>query len=626
MNSTLLLVSPLALAACAGGAAVGGAATVRHFRHRTNYQPTVPLAIVAGTALATAAFFLLWAPFLVVFLVLLIDACAIAGAVAYVRSRWAHDFGVGEIGKMQQERGGIREYLRDRQEPAWRQQLRDRTRDELLDESGDRCVLGPEVNRREHEPTGRLVTVKLGKMKPGPGGNSGVVGLILGRPESGKTTTAIRLLHATAAADPQGRIIILDPKGDAGLRQCAVDIAAEHGTQFWEWGRDTPLDPLSNTVVDPELSIQAAVSRVMGAMEFTEPHYEGVAMNAYTDAAEILNVIGEPLSLSGMAQILSNRGAKQFQAKAMERVRGGALSREAFEHFAAWIKDQTKESWEEKSGAASRLLMLDRSGLGAQFAPAAEGARTISDMATVPGVSYLYLDAGMWPDAAKQVSELLAVALMQDVGRIAKASEHTITMFIDEVNAVPARRMDAMLMRGRSAGFSLYLASQTLSAIGATTPELTSQITGTLSWVIAHSSIAQSEGGEDDAERIGRLAGTRIERELTMQTSGGPFAMPTGQGSARQVHGYNAHPDTIRGLLPRHAVVIDVDQQTSSDTRSMLCGVTQYLAKDREALQLPTPERPQRLLEPGPALVPEIPYPERGWQTSPMRARKRFYR
>ena len=40
-------------------------------------------------------------------------------------------------------------------------------------------------------------------------------------------------------------------------------------------------------------------------------------------------------------------------------------------------------------------------------------------MAMHPGVSYIYLDAGMWPDAAKQVAELLAVALMQDVGKIA---------------------------------------------------------------------------------------------------------------------------------------------------------------------------------------------------------------
>jgi hypothetical protein len=182
----------------------------------------------------------------------------------------------------------------------------------------------------------------------------------------------------------------------------------------------------------------------------------------------------------------------------------------------------------------------------------------------------------MWPDAAKQMAELLAVALMQDVGRIAANSSHTITLFIDEVGAVPARRMDAMLQRGRSAGFSVILAAQTLAGIGAVTPELSSQITGTLSWLIGHGSIGQSEGGEDDAERIARLAGTRIEHELTTQTGGGMLAIPTGQGSARQVDSYILHPNRIRSLPRGHAVVVDVDALTSDPHRGRLCHVAPY--------------------------------------------------
>ncbi|MGS0626175.1 hypothetical protein ACU8YE_25440, partial [Ralstonia sp. VS2407] len=143
-----------------------------------------------------------------------------------------------------------------------------------------RCLLGPEVRRSDYETsTGGAASVKLGKMTPGKGGNSGVVGLLLGRPESGKTTTAIRLLHATADADPQGSIIIVDPKGDDGLRQAAIDIARKHGTTFWEWTTQRPMDPLSNVIVDPEMAVQAAVSRVMAAMDFTEEHYKGIALN-----------------------------------------------------------------------------------------------------------------------------------------------------------------------------------------------------------------------------------------------------------------------------------------------------------------------------------------------------------
>lgn len=623
MNSTALLFAPLAVAALGAASTVGGAIFARRFRHQTNYTPLVPIALLSGSAVASIAFLALWAPAGVVVAAFLLWVCGLAGCGSYIRSRWAQDFGVGEIGAMQREREGVRDFVRDRQEPGWRDESVQETRDRLLTDDG-RCLLGPEVRRSDLETsTGRTVSVKLGKMTPGPGGNSGVVGLLLGRPESGKTTTAIRLLHATAEADPGGRIIIVDPKGDAGLRQAGIDIARKHGTTFWEWSEDHRIDPLANPLADPKRATQAAVARVMAAMDFTEEHYKGIALNAYTDAAYLLELVGLPLSLASMSQVLNQREAKEIMQDAAVRARRGELDPAAATEFAEWHKGQGKADWEGMAGAASRLMMLDRSGLGAQFAPASEGARTISDLATIPGVSYLYLDAGMWPDAAQQVAELLTVALMQDVGRIALTSENTITMFIDEVNAIPAKRMDAILMRGRSAGFSIYMASQTLGAIGAVTPELFSQITGTLSWCIAHSSIGQSMVGEDDAERIGRLGGTRIERELTTQTSGGMLAMPTGAGSQRQVDAYHAHPNLIRSLKRGRAIVIDVDESTAAGTRSMLTWVTRLEQGGRtERPGLPAAAG-QRLLPAGPDLVPEIPYPQRGWQNSPMRPRRR---
>lgn len=571
-----MLLMPLVLLAGSGVALLAGALLAHRLRTHTNYAPRVLAAMIAPW-LAPAAAVGTFGPALAAVLLGAGVAATGIGAGAYVRSVWSRDDGVGEMGMRHRERDGIGVWLRDRYRPGWRTAT-GAPAGQLLNRDAGRCVLGPHVNRRgEPLPGAEPVSVRLGRVTPGDGPNFGVVGLLQGRPGSGKTTTAIRLLFATANADPLGSIAIVDPKGDKALRDAAKAIAERHGTQFWEWSAETPLDPLASSLADPELATQAAVARVMAAMEFTEPHYESIALQAYTDAADLIARAGEPLTLTTMAEVLSSRGASQLAARARARAKAGEITRESAEAIAEWIADQeASRAWGSFGGAAVRLHKLTRTGLGSQFAAAADGGRTLSEIASTPGVSYLYLDAGMWPDAAKQVAELLAVGLMQDVGRIAATHEHTITMFIDELSAVPATRLDAMLQRGRSAGFSVILATQTLAGIGAQAPELVSQITGTLSWCIGHSSIGQSEGGEDDAERIARLAGTRIELERTTQTSGGVLALPTGAGSQRQVDAYIVHPNLIRGLGRGQAVVIDVDEPTSSPARGRLCQVQPY--------------------------------------------------
>lgn len=574
---TFFTLLPLAIVAAAFASALAGALAARHVRHQTSYAPRVLATAIIAAAVTTTALIALMLPVGIAGATALLWVAHAYGAATYARTRWGKDNGVGELGATERERGGVRQWARDRRDPDWREDLNATSAGSLLTADRRRAILGPEVARVDHRPTGELVSVKLGAMNPGPGGNSGVVGLLLGRPESGKTTTAIRLLQATAAADPGGAIIILDPKGDVALREAGRQIARAHQTSFWEWSQETPLDPLASTVASRELANHAAVARIMASQDFTEEYYKGVAQDAYTDAAQHLTLADLPLSLNAMADALTLSGGHALVKRMQERGAGeGMLWREEYERVANWFKAQDARSWQNLAGAASRLRALSRSGLGAQFQPHQHGGRTISDLASRPGVSYLYLDAGMWPDAALQVAELLAVGLMQDVGRIAASSEHTITMFIDEVSAIPAKRMDAMLQRGRSAGFSVYLAAQTLAGIGAVAPELVSQITGTLSWLIGHASIGQSEAGEDDAERIGRLAGSRIEQELTRQTSAGLVAMPTGMGSQRQVDGYILHPNLIRSLPRGHAVVVDIDQPTTGRLRGRLVAVTPY--------------------------------------------------
>lgn len=573
MNRASLLALLIFAAACLSG--IAGAAAARYWRRQTEYRASVLIIFVSASGFLLAAS----APALPLALAAVLAELWFgfaAGVSFYLRSRWQRQIGVGELGTVEAERSGLAGWVRDRREPAWRTALQSLAASSLVDRSGPRAVLGPEIARADGRPMGAIVGVRLGQMVPGPGGNSGVVGLILGRPESGKTTTAVRLLHATAAADPEGSIVIVDPKGDRALRAAAQEIAARHGTSFWEWSRESPLDPLTCAGAGMEFAVQSCVARVMASQTYSDQYYEAVSMEAYTDAAELLLMADRALTLDSLAGALTPSGAQRLLEDARRGVLTGSVDAAAFEVAAARNADTDPKRWAVLNGAGARLAVLARSGLGVRFTAAQRGGRTIGDLASTPGVAYLHLQAGMWPDTAVHVAELLTVGLMQDLGTVAETGEHTATLFVDEAGAVPAARLDALLQRGRSAGFSVYLAAQTLAGIGATEPALVAQITGTLSWVVAHASLGQAQAGEDDAERIARLAGTRTEHERTTQTTGGSLALPTGMGSERQVESYAAHPNLIRSLPKGRAVVVDVAAPTTGRSRARLCAVQPY--------------------------------------------------
>lgn len=578
-------VIPLILLGLVLTGAAGGLAAARAAR-ASRYAPRV---LLVGSAAASALVLLAAMDLggLVLAGVTLVLISYNAVATFYVRNHWTpQENGVGDAGERYRARWGFTELVREVRRPMWHADHVSSLTEKLLTDNGRACILGPRLDAHNRE-TEEVVTVRLGAP------NSGIVGLIAGKPEMGKTTSAIRVLSASAEAHPDGSLIIIDPKGDATLRAAAIGLAARHGVRFWEWSEDNPLDPLSSTMTTPHLAVPAAIERLMATDEWTEPYYENLTRGAWTDAAELLQLAGRPLTLQGLIQALRPDGQMKLLADVATRARAGEIDTAIADELKQAHDNTTTHRWRELEGASERLRGLARSGLGARLAPQAEGGRTIASLAAEPGISYLRLDSGLWPETSKKLAELLVIGLMQDAGTVAE-SGRLVTIFADEIGAIPAKRLDALVQRGRSSGFSFIGALQTLAALGANDPVLAAQFTGTLSWAIGHTVSGQSEAGEDDAERLSRLGGTRIERELTTQTSGGFLAIPTGSGSARQVDSYILGPNGYRSLPKGAAGVIDLSLPTEHPDRVRRTGITPYTPTVRV-----TPVMPQGA--PGPA-------------------------
>lgn len=585
------LLVPVALLALAA-LPLAGAAAARHMRKRTRYAPRVLFALIGAAAIPVLLLCLVL-PYLLGLALVCGTVLAAGGASFYVRSRWLpQDSGVGELGQSHNERLGIAEFIAERREGGRAAAATLAITRELVtrDAHGNaRALLGYEITRGG-EPKTQVVSVPIGRL------NFGVVALLIGGPGTGKTTTAIRMLWAAAEAEPTCSILIADPKLDRALRANAEAIAKKHGMRFWEWTKETPLDPLASVSGHDSERVIDVVERLMAiaTWEGNAEFYAAVTRTAWQRAARFVLAGGQPLTLRAMADALTEVGAKRLLIAV--RATGNT---EAHDEFFAWIEAQSPTKWAALDGIRARLESLANSGPGLKLAAQEQGGASLEELLSAPTVAYLPLDSNRWPAAGKEMAQLLAVALMQDAGAVAEQGR-LVRLFVDELAAVPAERLDALLQRGRSAGFDVYLATQTLAGIGAVNAALTSQITGTLTYAIAHRSLGQSEGGEDDAERIGRMAGTRIEQERTTQVHGGPVAIPTGAGSVRQVDSYIVHPNTIRSLGRGHAAVIDIELPTRDPNRARLTQIVACELVNGPAVKTPSSPRVIGAATPGP--------------------------
>ena len=365
------------------------------------------------------------------------------------------------------------------------------------------------------------------------GGRSGSHSLIVGATGSGKTVTEA-LIVGRAIERGLGAVIV-DPKGDALLRERARAAAHCAGRAFVEW---TPAGPSTYNPYGHGSAGEIA-DKALAGERYSEPHYLRQAQRYLAHAVRALEAVGESATPARLLELMDPRRLELLARS----VPDDAHARRLFDYLDTLDARQRAGL----GGTRDRLAILAESELGPWLHPAA-GAPVLDLLEAVRArsVSYFCLEADRLP----LLSRMLAAAIVGDLLTVAAACQATpvpTLVALDEFSAIAPDGVARLFGRARAAGFSLLLATQELADLRAAAPELLEQVLGNVETVIAH-----RQSVPDSAEMIARIAGTRPAWSSTEQLA---HAVPTGRGTRSRSREFAIHPDVIRTLACGSAAV-----------------------------------------------------------------------
>jgi Type IV secretion-system coupling protein DNA-binding domain len=326
---------------------------------------------------------------------------------------------------------------------------------------------------------------------PCGGSGGGTHALVVGSTGSGKTVTQTWI--ATRAIEHGMGAIVLDPKGDRGMRHAlhrAADVAA---SRFVEW---TPQGPSTYNPYARGSETQIA-DKVLAGERFTEPHYLRQAQRYMGHVVRALRHSGLEVSLRRIVDHL-NPAELELLARGLQDSEGQRVH--------AYLDSLTPRQRGDLGGVRDRLAILAESDIGPWLDPETAGARRFDLLEAVRARTVVYFN--LESDSRPLLAQMLAAAIVQDLqATVASLQGQPVPtlVVIDEFSAVAAEHVVRLFGRARSAGFSLLLGTQELSDLRLPGREnLLEQVMGNLSTLIAHRQVVP-----DSAELIARLAGSR---------------------------------------------------------------------------------------------------------------------
>jgi len=358
------------------------------------------------------------------------------------------------------------------------------------------------------------------------GGESGSHTLIVGATGSGKTVTET-LIVGLAIERGLGAVVV-DPKGDALLREHVREAARRAGRAFVEW---TPSGP---TIYNPYAHGSAGeiADKALAGERYSEPHYLRQAQRYLGQAVRALAAVGQPATPARLVELMDPRRLELLAREIADE----AHARTVFDYLDSLDARQRSGL----TGTRDRLAILAESEVGRWLAPV-DGAPVFDllDAVRARAVSYFRLDADRLP----LLSRMLAAAVVGDLLTVAagcQAAPVPTIVAIDEFSAIAPDAVARLFGRARAAGFSLLLATQELADLRAGARELLEQVLGNVETVIAH-----RQSVPESAELVARIAGTRPAWSSTEQLR---HAVPTGRSSRSRSREFAIHPDVIRTL------------------------------------------------------------------------------
>jgi hypothetical protein len=192
--------------------------------------------------------------------------------------------------------------------------------------------------------------------------------------------------------------------------------------------------------------------------------------------------------------------------------------------------------------------------------PSHEGPRFELRGAIAAGeVAYFRFDT----DRTGNIGRAVAQMALLDLGAAASdLMDRGVGTFVcvDEFGALEASALERLFVRGRAAGFSVALGTQTLADLSAAGPAVRERIGATVSAIVCH-----RIGEQADAEWVAELIGAVPAWQSTVRTDG--LGMPTSEGTRTRGYRFEVNPSELQRLGRGDAYIARLDQSGTTRAR-----------------------------------------------------------
>jgi len=348
------------------------------------------------------------------------------------------------------------------------------------------------------DESGRRVSIPFA----GASGADGTHALVVGATGSGKTVTQSSI--AVRAIERGMGAVVLDPKGDPGLREHVRQAASAAGRRFIEWS------PAGGCVYNPYARGGASeiADKLLAGERFTEPHYLRQAQRYLGHVVRALREAGAEVSLQAVVEQLHPDSLEQLARELPERP-----ARATF----AYLDSLSSRQLAELAGVRDRLAILAESDIGRWLDPQTPAGVRFDLLSAVRARAVVYFS--LQSDSRPLLSAMLAGAIVQDLQTTVAALQADpvpTLVAIDEFSAIATEQVVRLFARARSAGFSLLLGTQELSDLRPPGRErLLDQVLGNCQVLIAHRQVVPGS-----AELVASVAGTRGAWRVTRHSDG----------------------------------------------------------------------------------------------------------
>lgn len=337
---------------------------------------------------------------------------------------------------------------------------------------------------------------------PFAGRDGGKHMLVLGATGSGKTVT--QTMIAIQAIQKGMGAIVLDPKGDPGMRDRLKQATETAGRAFLEW---SPAGPCAYNPFAQGGETEIA-DKALAGERFTEPHYQRQAQRYLGHVVRALRSSETEVSLRRIVELM--------EPEMLEGLARGMCEADAERTF-AYLDTLGARQRTDLAGVRDRLAILVESDVGRWLDPQSPGARCLDLPSAVRSRATVYFS--LESDSRPLVAEMLGAAIVQDLQTTIAALQGSpigTLVVIDEFSAIAAGQVVRLFGRARSAGFNLLLGTQELSDLRVPGREhLLEQVMGNLSALIAHRQVVPSS-----AAFIAAVAGSKGTWKVSRHSDG----------------------------------------------------------------------------------------------------------